>query len=267
MLTRCLVCLCGFNRPGRRFKFSTKRLNPLVDRYGLALLLTHNKVKSNKNAATNRDYNQSYDFFGSAELANFPRAIMILDRATDDAGEYYFTLRAPKRGTRLPWAEKEVYLRWAKECIFWEELSEKPASAAGGFSADPATRRQQKEAADRARLEDEVAAAVALLEPGQAIVPKVFRELIQDAGVSRGTSRIYDVVKAAVDRGLLTRRLPDRARGEGGKGISVVLERPKAARRGPKLIRKSDKLAGQVRTRNNLNLSCPLPLKGYGRIG
>ena len=209
--------------------FLRNKLNPLVERYGVALLLTHHKVKSNKNAATNRDYNQSYDFFGSAELANFPRAIMILDRATDDAGEYFFTLRAPKRGTRLPWAEKEVYLRWAKECIFWEELSERPAAAAGGYSADPATRRLQKEAADRARLEAEVAAAVELLEPGQAIIPKDFRALIRDAGVCKGSDQTQAVLKEIIDRGLVIRRPPDPARGEGGRGVRVMLERPAGA--------------------------------------
>ena len=206
--------------------FLRNRLNPLVERYGVALVLTHHKVKSSKNTATNRDYNQSYDFFGSAELANFPRAIMILDRYTDDAGEHFFSLRAPKRGTRLGWPEKEVYMRWAKDCIFWEELQEKPASAAGCYSADPATRRQQREAADRARLEDEVAAAVDLLEPGQAASITDLRGAIRGAGITMKTDRVNTILETAICRGLLTKRAPDPARGEGGRGVHVMLERP-----------------------------------------
>lgn len=208
--------------------FLRNRLNPLVERYDVALILTHHKVKSNKNAATNRDYNQSYDFFGSAELANFPRAIMILDRYTDDAGEYYFALRAPKRGSRLGWPEKEVYLRWAKGSIFWEELAERPATTAG-YSADPATRRQQKESADRARLEAEVAAAVELLEPGQAAGITDFRASIRGSGITLNNDRLNVIIETALCRGLLTKRPPDRDRGEGGRGVHVMIERPAAA--------------------------------------
>ncbi len=238
---------CDLTDQGAITHFLRGLLSPLVERFNVALVLVHHKTKSSKNAATNRDYNQSYDYHGSAELANFPRFALVLDRYQDAEGEFFFTLRAPKRGSRLQWEDKEVYLRWSKEAIFWEELSERPATAEGTYSANPAIRRQQKETEDRARLDEQVKTAVGLLEPGQAVSVTEFRGLIGGSGITLNYERQRAIVNTCVCRGLLTKRSPDKARGEGGRGIHVMIERPGTAPgigRANELCPKLDKVTG-----------------------
>ncbi|HQL86527.1 MAG: hypothetical protein BWX73_00308 [Lentisphaerae bacterium ADurb.Bin082] len=217
---------CDLKDQGAITHFLRGQINPLVERHNVALVLVHHKTKSSKNAATNGDYNQSYDFHGSAELANFPRFSLVLDRYQDIEDEFFFTLRAPKRGSRLAWQDKEVYLRWSKEAIFWEELSERPATAAGTYSSNPAMRRQQKETEDNERLDEQVKAAVGLLKPGQAVSVTEFRGLLNGSGLARNNDRQKTIIETCVYRKLLTKRAPDKNRGEGGRGVSVMIERP-----------------------------------------
>lgn len=86
-------------------EFCRTGLNPLLTEFKCALLLVHHQNKPNhseKDAASWRPMDWSYNFAGSADLANWARAIMVI-AATAHPGVFKFV--AAKRGRRLGWEQ------------------------------------------------------------------------------------------------------------------------------------------------------------------
>lgn len=86
-------------------EFCRTGLNPLLTEFKCALLLVHHQNKPNhseKDTGSWRPMDWSYNFAGSADLANWARAIMVI-AATAHPGVFKFV--AAKRGRRLGWEQ------------------------------------------------------------------------------------------------------------------------------------------------------------------
>ena len=97
--------------------FLRNMLNPLLERHACACIIDcHTPKTNNRDTSKWKPSDFVYAMAGSNELANWPRAIIVLD-ATEDQGIYRF--RAAKRGRRLDWEDwsgqptTERFFKWA----------------------------------------------------------------------------------------------------------------------------------------------------------
>lgn len=120
--------------------FLRNTLNPIAFDTGIIWMLLHHTGKPStdpKAKAHWTDHDFSYAAFGSSELVNWARAVMVLR----SIGEGRFELRFSKRGKRTGVKEYQdpdhvhtqpapftdvVYIQHAKDAIYWEQI-EKPA--------------------------------------------------------------------------------------------------------------------------------------------
>lgn len=95
--------------------FLRSHLAPVINRYRIGLILIHHTAKPPREETASgwvgSDY--AYSGAGSAELANFPRAVLVLEPSRTEG---VFALRAGKRGRRAGWVESDghtpSYSRW-----------------------------------------------------------------------------------------------------------------------------------------------------------
>lgn len=116
--------------------FLRNELNPLLKEFEVAAIIIHhtNKPPSGKEKSTWQGSELSYLGSGSAEWANWARAVLAL-RATgkaDGEGRPIYELCAPKRGGRLDWrnpAGERVFSKFVRHSrepgvICWHEVGE-----------------------------------------------------------------------------------------------------------------------------------------------
>jgi len=114
--------------------FLRQILDPLIKRHGCAAILVHHTNKPPREPqgkGFKRPTSQSaYDGAGSAELANWPRAVLAIS-ATSTSGT--FQLTAGKRGKRLGWKDPsgspvdQIYIKHSLDKTFWEPADPAPA--------------------------------------------------------------------------------------------------------------------------------------------
>ena len=116
--------------------FLRQGLNPLIHRYGCAVVIIHHTAKplrvTEGAKAGSQDF--AYAGSGSAEWANWSRATLALDPVADGV----FRLIARKRGSRLRWkdeAGESTVRRCIRHCreegrVWWEEATEEEAGTA-----------------------------------------------------------------------------------------------------------------------------------------
>jgi len=122
-------------------------LNPVLHRHGVACWLNHHSNKPPKGADRSAKVyagDLAYLGAGSAEWANWPRAVLALEN-TPETGVY--KLHAAKRGKRLRWADEDGhstlvrYIAHAREpgMIFWRDADpdETAAASRDGRSRQP----------------------------------------------------------------------------------------------------------------------------------
>lgn len=117
-------------------QFLRQGLNPLIHRYGCAVVIIHHTAKplrqNGGTATASQDF--AYAGSGSAEWANWSRATLTLDPMADRV----FRLIARKRGSRLRWkdeAGEPTLRRCIRYCreegrVWWEEATEMEAATA-----------------------------------------------------------------------------------------------------------------------------------------
>ncbi|MFM2216950.1 MAG: hypothetical protein RL240_1268 [Planctomycetota bacterium] len=111
--------------------FLRQILDPLIKRHGCAAILVHHTNKPPREPqgkGFKRPTSQSaYDGAGSAELANWPRAVLSIS-ATSTPGT--FQLTAGKRGKRLGWKDRldspvdQIYIKHSLDKMFWESADQ-----------------------------------------------------------------------------------------------------------------------------------------------
>lgn len=132
-------------------QFLRNTLNPIAFDTGIIWMLLHHTGKPStdpKAKAHWTDHDFSYAAFGSSELVNWARAVMVLR----SIGEGRFELRFSKRGKRTGVKEFQdphveypkpaeftdvVYIEHAKDAIYWEQI-EKPADVEQGKKREKA---------------------------------------------------------------------------------------------------------------------------------
>ena len=116
---------CDATMTGDITVFLRNKVLPVVKKHNIALLFVHHKVKPPRQAATNQNYNGSYDLFGSSDISNCARYIINLERFIMPGSEkYLFRLSVPKRGTRLKWPSRYKFFEWGDDGIYWKEVTD-----------------------------------------------------------------------------------------------------------------------------------------------
>jgi hypothetical protein len=99
-------------------KFCRQGLNPILEKNRCGLVLVHHVNKPNhaaKDTATWKPSEWAYGYSGSADLANWSRAILVIDpTASNDV----FRFVAAKRGKRIGWVDDES--GWAVQHRFFD---------------------------------------------------------------------------------------------------------------------------------------------------
>jgi len=175
--------------------FLRNGLGAIAQQTGVAWMVVHHTNKPSKDPKGlphSGDY--AYLGSGSAELANWARAVLVLRQVSDELYE----LRAAKRGARAGLVDgvgqpaTEVFLKHGERGICWERAQQ------------PDDERRS----DDQSLADEI---VAGLESGRSYERREIRELVQEAlGVSksavlttgRRANRVYRAVLAVTDAAL-----------------------------------------------------------------
>lgn len=112
-------------------------LNPILHRHGVACVLIHhtNKPSSGKEKPDWRAGDFAYIGSGSAELANWPRAVVaIVSTGSHDV----FELRLGKRGSRVHWRNPDGttsysrFIAHGRDGIYWREADESEQPATSG---------------------------------------------------------------------------------------------------------------------------------------
>ena len=84
-------------------KFLRQQLNPLLTRHQCGCLLIHHTPKPSRERGAVNTSGSAYAGLGSAEWANWARAVMTLE----GLGDGRYKLHAPKRGGRLGWKDAD----------------------------------------------------------------------------------------------------------------------------------------------------------------
>lgn len=106
-------------------EFLRNKLNPLIKKYRVGVIIIHHTGKPPKDIKANgKGSSLSYLGIGSSELTNWARAVSVIQENREDENvfEFVHTKRGLLSGTKIT-----TYLRHATDGIFWEEC-EQPAA-------------------------------------------------------------------------------------------------------------------------------------------
>ena len=203
--------------------FLRNQINPLLQEHGVAMLFVHHTQKPPRSATPNANFNTAYSYHGSAEIINWARFALILERFKDKEDNVYFRLTAPKRGRRLGWENDAKYLRWSDHYIYWEELPRAPEMPPS--MATPEERAEMREQEKQRRLEEDAERAAEILQPGQAMTAADFRRAITGQLRIFNKDRIEAVIAVCIERGFLTERQPTKEE-KTSPAVRRMIERP-----------------------------------------
>lgn len=112
-------------------------LNPLLERYGCAVVVHHHTPKTSYQDKSDwKHHDWMYAGAGAAALTNWARAILVIDPHPEDP--HLFKFIAAKRGMRFGWRDAEgdpEFVRWFRHSrqaglIYWEEARPGEVTAA-----------------------------------------------------------------------------------------------------------------------------------------
>ena len=213
---------CDLNDQESVSRFLRNQINPLLQAYGVAMLFVHHTQKPTRTAAPNANFNTAYSYHGSAEIINWARFALILERFKDKNSKLFFRLSAPKRGRRLGWESDAKYLRWSDNYIYWEELPSAPEMASS--MATPAEQAEIKQWKKQQQLIEDAKRAAEILEPGQSMTAADFRRAVTAGGIT-SKNKIEDVIAVCIDRGFLIERQPTKEE-KTSNGVRRMFQRP-----------------------------------------
>jgi hypothetical protein len=171
-------------------KFLRQQLNPLLSAHRCGCLLIHHTPKPSRERGAVNTSGSAYAGLGSAEWANWARAVLTLE----GLGDGRFKLHAPKRGGRLGWKDgegKPAFFKVLEHSInkggfAWEEVS-----GSGAAPADVAGK----------PVKPGIAQLVELVPASSMISKSALVVKMQAAGFAEKWGR--DVLAAALDGGEL----------------------------------------------------------------
>lgn len=193
-------------------------LSTLLRKHKLGAVVVHHTNKPTSTpAAKDPNFNQTYAYSGGIELANWARAVLVLDRKVDENnGNVYFQLLAPKRESRLARGFCK-YLEWAPTGgIYWQEIP--PPNT-------PATPQEDKEAKKQQKLLDRAREAATYLQPGEVITKTEFINRFSGKMMITSRQEQQNIANACIARGfIIERKRKDEE--TFGRGASKVVELP-----------------------------------------
>jgi hypothetical protein len=114
--------------------FLRNRLNPILTKYGCAVIIVHHTPKTNfRDTTAWKPSDWMYSGAGAACLTNWARAYLVIDPC-EESGVYKFI--AAKRGKRIGWADAspvyEQFWAWSREDgqLLWLPANQEQAAAA-----------------------------------------------------------------------------------------------------------------------------------------
>jgi len=170
---------------GKLSAFLRNGLQPLIRKHKVGCIIVHHTAKPSKEITVrNVNFNEAYNYAGSAELANWVRGILSLESVytsddTTDKKQRIFCLKSGKRGSRIR-HDFHMWLKWAEDCIFW--LPAEPPQQNVNNSAQNRARTEDAKA-QRHQISSEVLAY--LLNAGRASKKQIVATLSHEAGYSR----------------------------------------------------------------------------------
>lgn len=191
---------CDLSNQGDVSKFFRNEFQPLLNEKHIAAIFIHHAPKSSRNAPQNANFNTAYSYYGSAEIVNWSRFCIYLERKEDAEQNTFFKLTVAKRGNQLGWGAKAKYLRWSEGYIYWQELPEQPETPQITNSKEDAKKKAQE------RLRKEANQATELLQPGESVPVTVFRNRIKEQMGIHSHERIESIMSCAVKSGKLLKR-------------------------------------------------------------
>lgn len=215
---------CDLSDQEKVSRFLRNQINPLLQKHRAAALFIHHMAKPNRTAIPNANFNSAYSYHGSAEIINWARFAVILERFKDRDGNLFFKLTAPKRGRRMGWETDTKYLRWSDEYIYWEELKSAPETEPCKI-ATPETRAELRELEKQRRLIEEAKRAADILRPGESMTAADFRRAVTGRLAITNKDRIESILAVCIDRRFLTARQPTKEE-KTAPGIRKMFERP-----------------------------------------
>ena len=215
---------CDLADQERVSRFLRNQINPLLQEHGVAMLFVHHTQKPSRTTMPNLNFNTAYSYHGSAEIINWARFALILERFKDKDDNVFFRLSAPKRGRRLGWDGDAKYLRWSDTCIYWEELPSAPEMASS-TAATPEERAKLKALEKERKLIEDALCAVEVLRPGQAMTATEFRRAVAGRLGISSNGRVESIVAVCVDRGMVVKRPPTKEE-KTSNAVRQMIERP-----------------------------------------
>ena len=170
---------------GKLSAFLRNGLQPLIRKHKVGCIIVHHTAKPSKEITVrNVNFNEAYNYAGSAELANWVRGILSLESVytsddTTDKKKRIFCLKSGKRGSRIQ-HDFHQWLKWAEDCIFWLP-AEPPQQNVNNYAQIKARTEDAK--AQRHQISSEVLSY--LLNAGRASKKQIVATLSHEAGYSR----------------------------------------------------------------------------------
>ena len=191
-------------------------LNTVLRTHNIGAFIVHHTNKPSKTLTPeDQNFNSAYAYAGSAELANWARGILVLERFTNDTS-CYFRLTAPKRGTRIT-PNFCKYLEWAKDGgIYW--LETQPPSI-------PANAQEKRELEKQQKLLTQAREAANYLEPGEVISKTAFIERLSGKMLISSKDARQTIVNICIEQGFIIQRTLE-ANEHFGRGVCKVVTLP-----------------------------------------
>ncbi len=218
---------CDLSDQEKVSRFLRNGINPILQKHQAAALFVHHTQKPSRAAMPNANFNTAYSYHGSAEIINWARFAIILERFKDKDGNFFFKLSAPKRGRRLDWGGDAKFLRWSDDYIFWEELPSAPEMCASPSAITAEDRAEQREQAKKQRLIEEAERAADILRPGECMTVAEFRRAITGRLGITSTGRKEAIIAVCIETGAVIEREPTKEE-KTLPGVRRMIERPAA---------------------------------------
>ena len=216
---------CDLTDQEKVSRFLRNQINPLLQMHHVAALFVHHTQKPSRAAMPNANFNAAYSYHGSAEIINWARFAIILERFKDRDGNLFFKLSAPKRGRRLGWESDTKYLRWSDDYIYWEELPSAPEMPPCQSAITPEARAEQREQEKKRRLIEDAERAAEILNPGESMTAADFRRAVTGRLGITNKDKIEGVIAVCIDRGALIERQPTKEE-KTSPAVRRIIERP-----------------------------------------
>ena len=215
---------CDLSDQEKVSRFLRNGINPVLQKHQAAALFVHHMAKSLRAAIPNSNFNTAYNYHGSAEIINWARFAVILERFKDEDGNFFFKLTAPKRGRRLGWGNDAKFLRWSDEYIYWKELKTPPKmEQPTAFNAED--RAEQREQRKQDKLIEQARQAAELLNPGESIIATKFIGRIMGKLRVASKEKAYAICEVCIADGLVIDR-PPKTEEKTSPAVKRIIERP-----------------------------------------